>query len=98
MDRPYRVEWTRRSLLNAIAIKNYLIQKFTVKEVVKFERLLRQFELTVSNFPTLYPGSKSQKLLRRAVIHKNTTVYYIFNKDKVTVVAMKDNRKEKADR
>ncbi|MCK0192521.1 type II toxin-antitoxin system RelE/ParE family toxin [Arenibacter sp. F20364] len=98
MDRPYRVEWTKRSLLNAIAIKNYLIQKFTVKEVVKFERLLWQFELTVSNFPTLYPESKSQKLLRRAVIHKNTTVYYIFNKDKVTVVAMKDNRKEKADR
>ena len=70
MDRPYRVEWTKRSLINAIAIKNYLIQKFTVKEVVKFEKLLRQFELTVSNFPTLYPGSKSQKLLRRAVIHK----------------------------
>jgi plasmid stabilization system protein ParE len=98
MDKPYRVEWTKRSLINAIAIKNYLIQKFTVKEVVKFERLLRQFELTVSNFPTLYPESKSQKLLRRAVIHKNTTVYYIFNKNKVTVVAMKDNRKEKADR
>ena len=98
MDRPYSVEWTKRSLINAIAIKNYLIQKFTVKEVVKFEKLLRQFELTVSNFPTLYPESKSQKLLRRAVIHKNTTVYYIFNKDKVTVVAMKDNRKEKADR
>ena len=98
MDRPYSVEWTKRSLINAIAIKNYLIQKFTVKEVVKFERLLRQFELTVSNFPTLYPESKSQKHLRRAVIHKNTTVYYIFNKDKVTVVAMKDNRKEKADR
>ena len=91
MDKPYRVEWTKRSLLSAIAIKNHLIQKFTVKEVVKFE-------LTVSNFPTLYPGSKSQKLLRRAVIHKNTTVYYIFNKDKVTVVAMKDNRKAKADR
>ncbi|MEQ9580873.1 MAG: type II toxin-antitoxin system RelE/ParE family toxin [Arenibacter sp.] len=98
MDKPYRVEWTKRSLINAIAIKNYLIQKFTVKEVVKFERLLRQFELTVSNFPTLYPESKSQKLLRRAVIHKNTTVYYIFNKGKVTGVAMKDNRKVKADR
>ncbi len=96
MDRPYSVEWTKRSLLNAIAIKNYLIQKFTVKEVVKFERLLRQFESTISNFPTLYPESISQKLLRRAVIHKNTTVYYIFNKDKVTIIAMKDNRQEKA--
>lgn len=96
MDRPYEVEWTKRSLLNSIAIKNYLIVKFRRKEVFKFESLLRQFELTVSNFPTLYPVSKSQKHLRRAVIHKNTTVYYIFDKDKVTVIAMKDNRQEKA--
>lgn len=96
MDRPYEVEWTKRSLSNAIAIKNYLARKFNGREVSRFERLLKQFELTVSNFPTLYPESKSQKLLRRAVIHKNTTVYYIFNKNKVTIIAMKDNRQEKA--
>ena len=96
MDRPYEVEWTKRSLLNAIAIKKYLNVKFTKKEVSKFESLLRQFELTVSNFPTLYPESKNQRHLRRAVIHKNTTVFYIFAKNKVTVIAMKDNRQMKA--
>jgi len=96
MDEPYVVEWTKRSLLNAISIKKYLIKKFSSKEVSKFESLLKQFELTVSNFPTLYPESQSQKLLRRAVIHKNTTVYYIFDRNKVTVIAMKDNRQERA--
>jgi plasmid stabilization system protein ParE len=98
MDKPYEVEWTKRSLLNAISIKNYLKLKFTKKEISKFESLLRQFELTVSNFPSLYPVSISQKNLRRAVIHKNTTVYYIFDNDKVTVITMKDNRQEKANR
>lgn len=95
MDKPLEVAWTRRSLMNAIAIKEYLAGKFSGKEVSKFESLLKQFELTVSNFPTLYPESKSQKLLRRAVIHKNTTVYYILDKDKVTVIALKDNRQNK---
>lgn len=95
MDRSYEVEWTKRSLQNAIAIKKYLIRKFSAKEVSKFEKLLKQFEITVSNFPTLYPESQGQKLLRRAVIHKNTTVYYIFNKNIVTVIAMKDNRQKK---
>ncbi len=95
MDKTYEVKWTKRSLLNAISIKNYLITKFTQKEVAKFESLLRQFELTVSNFPSLYPESESQKLLRRAVIHKNTTVYYIFNNDKVAIIAIKDNRQSK---
>ena len=95
MDKPYELEWTKRSLQNAVAIRNYLLVKFTKKEVSKFEGLLRQFELTVSNFPTLYPESQRQKNLRRAVIHKNTTVYYIFDKDKVTLIAMKDNRQDK---
>lgn len=96
MDRPYEVEWTMRSLLDAITIRDYLIKKFSKKEIAKFEGLLKQFERTVSNFPSLYPESKSQKNLRRAVIHKNTTDYYILDKDKVTVIAMKDNRQEKA--
>lgn len=95
MDKSYEVEWTNRSLRNAIKIKKYLIREFNLKSVARFESLLKEFELTVSNFPTLYPLSKSQKLLRRAVIHKNTTVYYVFAKNKVTVIAMKDNRQEK---
>jgi len=96
MDKSYNVVWTKRSLKNALSIKNYLVKKFSKREVPRFETLLKQFELTVSNFPTLYPESLSQKRLRRAVIHKNTTVYYIFDKNKVTVVAMKDNRQQEA--
>lgn len=96
MDKAYEVEWTKRSLQNAVVIRSYLMLKFTKKEVSKFESLLRQFELTVSNFPTLYPESQSKKNLRRAVIHKHTTVYYYFDNNKVTVIAMKDNRQEKA--
>lgn len=95
MDKPIKVNWTERSLSNAIEIKEYLKVKFTIKEVMKFEYLLKQFENTVSNFPTLYPESESQISLRRAVIHKNTTVYYIFKENMVTVIAMKDNRQFK---
>ncbi|MBC30733.1 MAG: hypothetical protein CMH48_07785 [Muricauda sp.] len=95
MDDLIEVKWTERSLSNAQDIKEYIRVKFTKKEVRKFENLLKQFETTVSNFPTLYPESENQKPLRRAVIHKHTTVYYIFKENAVTVIAMKDNRKLK---
>ncbi len=95
MDNEIQVKWTERSLSNALDIKEYLRIKFTKKDVLKFENLLKQFEKTVSNFPTLYPESKSQKALRRAVIHKRTTVYYVFRENIVTVIAMKDNRQLK---
>lgn len=98
MDETFEVKWTERSLSNAQDIKEYIRVKFTKKEVAKFEDLLRQFENTVSNFPTLYPLSENQKPLRRAVIHKKTTVYYIFEDNIVTVIAMKDNRQLKPKR
>lgn len=96
MDKSYEVQWSYRSLRNAVQIKKYLIRKFSQIEVQKFEGLLREFELTVSNFPTLYPESIIKKQLRRAVIHKHTTIYYLFSLDKVVVIAMKDNRQAKA--
>lgn len=98
MDDSYEVKWTERSLSNALEIKAYLERRFSKKEIVRFEELLKQFENTVSNFPTLYPESHKQKSLRRAVVHKNTTIYYIFKEDKVTVIAMKDNRQLKPSR
>jgi plasmid stabilization system protein ParE len=96
MSEILNVIWTRRALKNALAIKVYLELNFTKKEVTKFERLLRQFERTVSYFPTLYPESATQNLLRRAVIHKNTTVFYIYDQKRVIVIAMKDNRQNEA--
>ncbi|CAN0585128.1 unnamed protein product [Ectocarpus sp. 12 AP-2014] len=94
MDNSHEVLWTNRSLQNAINIKIYLLAKFSPKEVLKFEELLKQFELTVSNFPTLYPASIAKTQLRRAVVHKHTTVYYVFSENKITVISMKDNRQK----
>lgn len=95
MDRSYEVKWTERSLSNALEIKAYLKKKFSKKEVSRFEGLLKQFENTISNFPTLYPESQNLKSLRRAVVHKNTTIYYVFDSNAVTVIAIKDNRQSK---
>ncbi len=95
MDDIYKVIWTNRSLKNAINIKNYLSGKFSLKEVTNFEVLLKEFETTVAHFPTLYPESTIKNRIRRAVIHKNTTIYYTFSDAVVTVIAMKDNRQRK---
>lgn len=90
------MEWTRHSLLNAITIKKYLLSKFSKKELPNFESVLRQFEWAVTNFPTLYTESRSQNYLRKAVIHKYITVYYMLENNTVTVIAMKDHRQIKA--
>ena len=86
------VTWTKKSVSNALEIKSHLNRKFGKKDdPVWFEKLLKQFEKTVSHFPTLYPKSQKLKSLRRAVIHKNITIYYLVEKERITVISMKDN-------
>ncbi|MEQ8575976.1 MAG: type II toxin-antitoxin system RelE/ParE family toxin, partial [Fulvivirga sp.] len=90
--------WTARSLINAQDIRDYLIRKFTIKEAEDFLKLLSQFEQAISLFPELYPATNSYPNLRKAVLHKNTSVYYSVEKDSIIVVAMQDNRQLKPGR
>jgi len=74
MNSPLAVEWTNRSLRNAQNIRDYLASKFSSKEIHDFEDLLRHFEDIVSIFPKIYPASTKYPTLRRAVLHKLTSV------------------------
>ena len=92
MNKPLEVKWTTRSLRNAQSIRDYLTRKFTNKEVAHFLNLLSQFEQSVSLFPELYPASNTFPNLRKAVLHKHTSVFYSVEKGEIIVVAMQDNR------
>ncbi len=94
MDSPLEVEWTNRSLRNAQKIRDYLISEFSSKEIHEFENLLGHFENTVSIFPKIYPQSTRYPMLRRAVLHKLTSVFYTIQEDKIIVIAIQDNRQE----
>lgn len=95
MGKPLNVKWTSRSLKNAQSIREYLKRRFTDQEVERFLKLLSQFEHTVSLFPQLYPASTVHPNLRKAVLHKNTSVFYYLDQDDIIVVAMQDNRQLK---
>lgn len=85
------VEYSAQSLSNASEIITYLQNKFSEKEIDKFYKSLSNFEKTVSIYPTLYPESQNMKI-RRAVLSKVLSVYYLINKNKIAVVAILDNR------
>jgi len=92
---PLDVVWTNNSILGSIAIKKYLLAKFSNKEVTVFHSLLKTFESAVSFFPELYPVSK--KKIRRAVLNKNLSVFYRQNKNQIEVLAVLDNRMDLAE-
>jgi hypothetical protein len=85
------VEYSQQSLENAREIVYYLRKKFTEKEVNSFYQALNDFEKIIVFYPTLYSESK-KKRVRRAVLSKVLSVYYSINKNKISIIAIIDNR------
>jgi plasmid stabilization system protein ParE len=92
------LQYTETAKANAIAIKNYLHHEFTDREVESFLLLLRAFEKAISTFPELYPLSGKSKGVRRAVLNKYLSAYYIYDNQQVTIIAYIDNRNDLADK
>jgi hypothetical protein len=88
----YNISYSNRSLSDALIIKEYLLYKFTQKELNSFYHMLGVFESIVSKFPKLYPQSSKNKRLRRAVLSKQLSIFYTISKDSILIVAILDNR------
>jgi plasmid stabilization system protein ParE len=86
------IEWTDRSISDSLSIKRYLEKEFSQREIDNFYKLLEAFENVIISFPKLYPQSVKNKKVRRAVLSKQLSVFYILTKEKIMVVAVLDNR------
>lgn len=86
------IHFTKRSLSDAEAIKDYLLYKFTQREVANFYHLLEIFESVITAFPELYPKSSINSKVHRAVLSKQLSIFYTIAKHKISVVAILDNR------
>ncbi len=86
-----QIVYTSTSLSNATAIKKYLSNRFSQKEVDHFF-LLQSFESVVISYPKLYPKTTKKKNVRRAVLSKPLSVFYRIEKSTIEVLAILDNR------
>ncbi|HEY4325668.1 MAG TPA: hypothetical protein VGN20_16855 [Mucilaginibacter sp.] len=91
-----RIVYSERSLANAEEIKQYLLYKFTQKEVDNLYKMLAAFESVVKTFPQLYPLVLNSKKIHRAVLSKQLSVFYTYSKDTISIAAMLDNRMDNA--
>lgn len=72
----YKIFWTKNSLDNLDEILDYLNNRWTNREVINFKNKLgRQIKLIEQN-PFLFPASNYNNRLRKAVLSKQTTIFY----------------------
>ena len=72
----YNIFWTEEAVQNLEKIIDYLFTNWTHKEVENFKsKLSKQIDLIEKN-PRMFPISPFQPRLRKAVLSKQTSIFY----------------------
>lgn len=79
---------------NIAQIEQYLAAKFGQEAKIDFLVLLTERLLLIAELPRIGTASQAKAGLYRFLIHKNTYVYYRFDRTQVEIVAVIDNRSD----
>jgi plasmid stabilization system protein ParE len=81
----YKLFWTDEAIRNLEEIYDYLDARWTKREVDIFKtKLSKQIDLIIGN-PKLFPVSTFQPRLRKAVLSKQTSIFYEVNNDTIFI-------------
>jgi plasmid stabilization system protein ParE len=90
----YKLFWSDEAINNLGEILDYLHSRWTQREIDKFKkRLSKQLELITRN-PKLFPKSDFNPLLRKAVLSKQTTIFYTISADTINLVYLFNVRQD----
>jgi plasmid stabilization system protein ParE len=92
MRKKVEVEWSAQAQIDLDAIYNYLLIHWTEKEAQTFLELALEFQNLVSDYPEAFPRSRKRRLYRLGLIHRYVTAVYIVDPDRITIIALVDNR------
>jgi len=89
----YKLRWSEESVQNLEEILKDIKFKWTDKEVDNFKRMLsHQLDLILQN-PYLFPPSDYKPELRKAVLSKQTTIFYQIKDDIIYLAYLHVNKK-----
>lgn len=90
----YKIFWTFEALNNLETILKYLSNSWTQREVENFKnRLSKQIRLIQQN-PYLFPVSRYNSRLRKAVLSKQLTIFYEMSGQIIYLVYLFNNQQD----
>jgi len=75
-------------------IADFILQKWSLKEVKKFTSITSSTILAIAKNPELFAASKHKKEIRKGFITKHTSLLYRIKADKIELVYFWDNRQD----
>ncbi len=86
------VIWSDRAKISYFEVIEFILKKWTVREVRKFDDKTKKIISLIEKSPEMFPTSK-KKNIRKCVLTKQTSLYYTITDEKVFLVTFWDNRR-----
>lgn len=93
MKNGYKIIWTEKAFIDLQNICNFILFNFSEKEVRNFLYRFNNKLEVLKHYPEMFPLTTVKPHLRKAVINKNSSIYYQFKHGKVHIVNILDNRR-----
>ncbi|PIQ22408.1 MAG: hypothetical protein COW65_03345 [Cytophagales bacterium CG18_big_fil_WC_8_21_14_2_50_42_9] len=89
----YKILWTDEAIRNLEQILNYIETNWTDKEVNKFKIKLSEQLNIISKFPNIFPSSTIAPRLRKAVLTRQTIIFYEVKEQVIYIAYIFDSRR-----
>lgn len=91
-----KIVWSARAKTTFFSVLSYLNDNWTKKEIIQFNNKTETVLNAIKTYPKMFPQSKQHENVRKAVIDKNNSVFYIADeeKQKIYLLTFFDNRQD----
>lgn len=90
----YKIFWTDEALENLEEILDYLTNNWTQREVDNFKKILSRQVSLIEKYPKIFPVSNYRPGLRKAILSKQTTVFYKLSGQIIYIVYLFNSKRD----
>ncbi len=88
----FKISWSSRAKKSYIRIADFILEKWSNKEVKKFSDITSSTILKINKNPEMFISSKQKKNIRKGFITKHTSLLYRIKSDEIELIYFWDNR------
>lgn len=95
----YKINWSAKSQNDYFKIIDYILENWGTNSARKFIEIVNHNLKIISIMPKLYPKSQIRNSVRRCLMNKKVSMYYMINESRkeVKIITFYDNRRNEKD-
>jgi plasmid stabilization system protein ParE len=94
MESKYRIFWSDEAERNLEDILDYLTSRWTEREISNYKNQLSKQLDFITKFPYMFPSSEQNDRLRKAVMSKQTIIFYEVKEGAINIAYLFNTRQD----